>query len=66
MTIVHSKNSTIGYDTVNKCVASVRTPENTSYETMIKICIDNLKQLTKKGNYEQRTKTNQKKNRSSI
>ena len=34
MTIVHSKNSTIGYDTVNKCVASVRTPENTSYETM--------------------------------
>jgi hypothetical protein len=42
MTIVHSKNSTIGYDTVNKCVASVRTPENTSYETMIKICIDKL------------------------
>jgi hypothetical protein len=42
MTIVHEKNSTIGYDTVNKCVASVRTPENTSYETMIKICIDKL------------------------
>ena len=42
MTIVHEKNSTIGYDTVNKCVASVKTPENTSYETMIKICIDKL------------------------
>jgi hypothetical protein len=42
MTIVHEKNSTIGYDTANKCVASVRTPENTSYETMIKICIDKL------------------------
>ena len=42
MTIVHEKNSTIGYDTVNKCVATVNTPENTSYETMIKICIDKL------------------------
>tara|TARA_R100001244_G_scaffold127314_1_gene97866 strand:- start:430 stop:633 length:204 start_codon:yes stop_codon:yes gene_type:complete len=42
MTIVHTKNSSIGYDTVNKCVAPVRTPENTSYETMIKICIDKL------------------------
>ena len=42
MTIIHKKNSKIGYDTVNKCVASVRTPENTSYETMIKICIDKL------------------------
>tara|TARA_R100001369_G_scaffold57200_1_gene84049 strand:+ start:391 stop:594 length:204 start_codon:yes stop_codon:yes gene_type:complete len=42
MTIVHTKNSSIGYDTVNKCVAPVRTAENTSYETMIKICIDKL------------------------
>jgi len=42
MTIVHKKNSSIGYDTVNKCVAPVRTVENTSYETMIKICIDKL------------------------
>ena len=42
MTIVHEKNSRIGYDTVKKCVAPVRTPENTSYETMIKICIDKL------------------------
>ena len=42
MTIVHEKNSSIGYDTVNKCVAPVRTVENTSYETMIKICIDKL------------------------
>ena len=42
MTIIHEKNRTIGYDTVNKCGASVRTPENTSYETMIKICIDKL------------------------
>ena len=42
MTIVHEKNSTIGYDTINKCVATVNTPENTSYETMIKICIDKL------------------------
>lgn len=42
MTIVHQKNSNIGYDTVNKCVATVNTPENTSYETMIKICIDKL------------------------
>ena len=42
MTIVHQKNSSIGYDTVNKCVATVNTPENTSYETMIKICINKL------------------------
>ena len=42
MTIVHEKNSSIGYDTVNRCVAVVRTPENTSYEMMIKICIDKL------------------------
>jgi len=42
MTIVHKKNSSIGYDTVNKCIAPVRTVENTSYETMIKICIDKL------------------------
>ena len=42
MTIVHKKNSSIGYDTVNKCVAPVKTVENTSYETMIKICIDKL------------------------
>tara|TARA_B110000459_G_C16203640_1_gene313350 strand:- start:76 stop:279 length:204 start_codon:yes stop_codon:yes gene_type:complete len=42
MTIVYKKNSSIGYDTVNKCVAPVRTVENTSYETMIKICIDKL------------------------
>jgi|TARA_R110002051_G_scaffold174691_1_gene244880 hypothetical protein len=33
---------TIGYDTVNKCITVVRTPENTSYEMMIKICIDKL------------------------
>lgn len=33
---------TIGYDTVNKCITVVRTPENTSYEIMIKICIDKL------------------------
>ena len=42
MKIVHEKNNSIGYDTVNKCVATVNTPENTSYETMIKICIDKL------------------------
>jgi len=42
MTIVHNKNSSIGYDTVNRCIATVRTPENTSYEKMIKICIDKL------------------------
>jgi hypothetical protein len=33
---------TIGYDTVNRCITVVRTPENTSYEMMIKICIDKL------------------------
>ena len=33
---------TIGYDTVNKCIAVKRTPSNTSYEMMIKICIDKL------------------------
>jgi hypothetical protein len=33
---------TIGYDTVNKCITVVRTPSNTSYEMMIKICIDKL------------------------
>jgi len=33
---------TIGYDTVNNCITVVRTPENTSYEMMIKICIDKL------------------------
>ena len=42
MTIIHNKNSSIGYDTVNRCIATVRTPENTSYEMMIKICIDKL------------------------
>ena len=35
---------TIGYDTVNKCLAVKRTPENTSYEMMMKICIDKLVQ----------------------
>ena len=33
---------TIGYDTVNKCITVVRTPENTSYETMFKIAIEKL------------------------
>jgi hypothetical protein len=37
MTIVHEKNSTIGYDTVNKCGKCKR-----KIETMIKICIDKL------------------------
>jgi len=37
--IVHNKNSSIGYDTVNKCIATVRTPENTSYEMMVETCI---------------------------
>jgi|TARA_R110000751_G_scaffold284755_1_gene388762 pyruvate-formate lyase len=33
---------TIGYDTVNNCITVVRTPENTSYEYMIEICINKL------------------------
>ena len=33
---------TIGYDTVNRCLAVKRTPENTSYEMMFKICINKL------------------------
>jgi hypothetical protein len=33
---------TIGYDTVNKCITVVRTPENTSYETMFNIAIEKL------------------------
>jgi len=42
MTIIHNKNSSIGYDTVNRCIATVRTPNNTSYKMMIEICIDKL------------------------
>ena len=42
MTIVHKKNSSIGYDTVNKCITAVNTPENTSYEEMFNICINKL------------------------
>jgi len=37
--IVHNKNSSIGYDTVNKCIATVRTPENTSYKMLVETCI---------------------------
>ena len=33
---------TIGYDTVNKCIAVKRTPSNTSYEMMFKIAIEKL------------------------
>ena len=29
MTIIHNKNSSIGYDTVNRCIAPVRTVKNT-------------------------------------
>ena len=42
MTIIHNKNSSIGYDTVNRCITPVRTVKNTSYETMFKICIEKL------------------------
>ena len=40
--IVHNKNSSIGYDTVNKCIATVRTPENTSYKMMVETCINRI------------------------
>ena len=42
MTIIHNKNSSIGYDTVNRCIAPVRTVKNTSYEMMFKIAIEKL------------------------
>ena len=41
--IVHEKNSSIGYDTVNKCVAVVRTHKNTTFETLITMAIKVLK-----------------------
>ena len=40
--IIHNKNNSIGYDTVNKCIATVRTPENTSYEMMVETCINRI------------------------
>jgi hypothetical protein len=33
---------TIGYDTVNKCITVVRTPENTSYKMMVETCITRI------------------------
>ena len=45
---------TIGYDTVNRCIAVKRTPENTSYEMMFNICINKL--LDKKASKEEITK----------
>ena len=40
--IVHNKNSSIGYDTVNKCITTVRTPENSSYKMMVETCINRI------------------------
>ena len=33
---------TIGYDTVNNCLAVKRTPSNTSFQMMFEICINEI------------------------
>ena len=33
---------TIGYDTINRCLAVKQTPENTNFETMFEICINEI------------------------
>ena len=43
---------TIGYDTEKKVLTSVKTPENTSFEYMFKLCIDKIKQNENTAKYE--------------
>ena len=41
--IIHEKNNSIGYDTVNKCIAVVDTHKNTTFKTLITMAIKVLK-----------------------
>ena len=41
--IIHEKNKSIGYDTVNKCIAVADTYKNTTFKTLIAMAIKVLK-----------------------
>lgn len=43
---------TIGYDTHNKCLAVAKTPNNTKFEEMFKICIEKIKKNDEVLKYE--------------
>lgn len=43
---------TIGYDTQNNCLTSVKTHKDTSFKEMFKICIDHLIQNKDVKKYE--------------